>query len=104
MVGGNGPRVLDRVLAYGDGWMPNRMSEEDLAARIVELGVRASELGRSRIPVTVVGFPPDAARIEGLARIGVDRVVFWLPPESADAVNSGFDRYMAAVSEFHGVA
>jgi probable F420-dependent oxidoreductase len=102
MVGGNGPRVLDRVLAYGDEWMPNRMSDEDLAARIAELGVRASEIGRGRIPVTVVGFPPDAARIEALARSGVDRVVFWLPPESADAVNSGFDRYLAAVSEFQG--
>jgi probable F420-dependent oxidoreductase len=102
MVGGNGPRVLDRVLAYGDEWMPNRMSDEDLAARIADLGVRASEIGRGRIPVTVVGFPPDAARIEALARSGVDRVVFWLPPESADAVNSGFDRYVAAVSELQG--
>ena len=102
MVGGNGPRVLDRVLAYGDEWMPNRMSDEDLAARIAELGARASEIGRDRIPVTVVGFPADAARLEGLARIGVDRVVFWLPPESADAVNSGFDRYVAAVEELQG--
>jgi probable F420-dependent oxidoreductase len=102
MVGGNGARVLDRVLAYGDEWMPNRMSDEDLAARIAELGVRSSEIGRGRIPVTVVGFPPDAVRIEALARIGVDRVVFWLPPESADAVNSGFDRYVAAVADFQG--
>ena len=23
LVGGNGPRVLDRVLAFGDEWMPN---------------------------------------------------------------------------------
>ena len=22
-IGGNGPKVLDRVLRYGDGWMPN---------------------------------------------------------------------------------
>ena len=25
VVGGNGPRVLDRVLRYGDEWFPNRM-------------------------------------------------------------------------------
>ena len=73
MVGGNGARVLDRVLAFGDEWMPNRMSDEDLAARIAELGVRASEVGRDRIPVTVVGFPADAARIEAIAQLGVDR-------------------------------
>ena len=28
LVGGNGPQVLDRVLAYGDEWMPNRMTDE----------------------------------------------------------------------------
>jgi len=100
MVGGGGPRVLDRVLAFGDEWMPNRMSDEDLAARIAELGARASEAGRGRIPVTVVGFPADAARIEALAAIGVDRIVFWLPQESADAVEDGFGRYMSAIGQF----
>ena len=100
MIGGNGARVLDRVLAFGDEWMPNRMSDEDLAARIAELGVRASEAGRGRVPVTVVGFPADAARIEALARIGVDRIVFWLPQESPDAVEEGFGRYMSAIGQF----
>ena len=100
MVGGSGPRVLDRVLAFGDEWMPNRMSDEDLAARIAELGVRASDAGRGRIPVTVVGLPADAARIEALAAIGVDRIVFWLPQESPDAVEEGFERYMSAIGQF----
>ena len=70
LVGGNGPRVLDRVLAYGDEWMPNRMSDEDLAARIGELNARASEAGREPIPVTVVGMAPDPERIE---RLGAGR-------------------------------
>lgn len=100
MVGGNGARVLDRVLAFGDEWMPNRMSDSDLAARVVELQDRASEVGRDRIPVTVVGIPADAARIEAIARIGVDRVVFWLPPESPDAVEEGFGRYVSAINQF----
>jgi probable F420-dependent oxidoreductase len=104
MVGGNGARVLDRVLAFGDEWMPNRMSDSDLAASVASLSVRASEIGRSRIPVTVVGFPADAARIEAIARIGVDRVVFWLPPESPAAVEEGFDRYVAAIDEFRRAA
>jgi alkanesulfonate monooxygenase SsuD/methylene tetrahydromethanopterin reductase-like flavin-dependent oxidoreductase (luciferase family) len=33
-------------------------------------------------------------------RIGVDRVVFWLPPESPDAVEEGFGRYVSAMGEF----
>ena len=31
-VGGNGPRVEDRVLRYADGWMPNMKEVETLAA------------------------------------------------------------------------
>jgi len=100
LVGGNGPRVLDRVLAFGDEWMPNRMSDEDLAARISELGTRAAEVGRGRIPVTGVGARPDAAAIERLAGVGVDRVVFWLPQEGPDAVEEGFGRYVSAIEEF----
>src|ERR1700744_15497 len=89
MVGGNGPRVLDRVLAFGDEWMPNRMSDSDLAARIAEPRDRALEIGRSPIAVTVVGFPADAARIEAMARIGGVPVGFWLPPGRPGAGGGG---------------
>src|ERR1700747_1078902 len=53
LVGGNGPRVLDRVLAYGDEWMPNRSTDEEIIARVAELESRAEEAGRERITVTV---------------------------------------------------
>jgi probable F420-dependent oxidoreductase len=100
LVGGGGRRVLDRVLAFGDEWMPNRLPDEELVARIGELNARAAEVGRERIPVTVVGMAPEPARIDRLAGGGVDRVVFWLPPESADAVEEGFDRYVAVMEQF----
>src|SRR5207302_6113165 len=29
LVGGNAPRVLDRVVKYGDHWMPNRVRDVD---------------------------------------------------------------------------
>jgi probable F420-dependent oxidoreductase len=102
LVGGNGPRVLDRVLAFGDEWMPNRMADEDLAARVAELGSRAADAGRDPIPVTVVGYSPDPAGFERLARAGVSRIVFWLPQESAGAVLEGFDRYVGAIEQFRG--
>ncbi|MGN6871906.1 MAG: LLM class F420-dependent oxidoreductase [Solirubrobacteraceae bacterium] len=101
LVGGNGARVLDRVLDYGDEWLPNRMSDENLATRIAELNARAAEAGRDRIPVTMVGMAPDAERISRLSEAGVDRVVFWLPPESAESVERGFDDY-AGVMELAG--
>jgi probable F420-dependent oxidoreductase len=102
LVGGNGPRVLDRVLAYGDEWMPNRADPDELATRILELRARASEAGRDPIPVTVVGASPDAAEIERLSRAGVDRVVVWLPQENGGEVERGFDRYVAAMEQFQG--
>src|ERR671933_2285814 len=42
VVGGNGEKVLDRVLDYGDEWMPNvgREGIDSLAARIRELQER----------------------------------------------------------------
>ena len=44
LVGGNGRTVLERVLAYGDEWMPNRVGDEDQPrARIAKLQRRARE-------------------------------------------------------------
>ena len=100
LVGGNGPRVLDRVLAYGDEWMPNRMSHEELSGRIAELRERAASVGRDPIPVTVVGASPDAGEIERLAQAGAHRAVAWLPQDDADAVDRGLDRYAAAMEQF----
>ena len=54
LVGGNGAEVLDRVLAFGDGWFPNRIgAEENNIARIEELQRRAAEAGRDPIPVSI---------------------------------------------------
>jgi probable F420-dependent oxidoreductase len=100
LIGGDGPTVLDRVLAYGDEWMPNRVREEELTARIAELNARAAEAGRGSIPVTVVGMAPDPERIERLAQAGIHRVVFWLPQDGLEAVEQGFDRYTGAMNQY----
>jgi probable F420-dependent oxidoreductase len=95
LVGGNGRRVLGRVLAYGDGWMPNPMPVEDLAERISELRRRTDELSRPPIPVTVLGAPAQAAPVEQLAAAGVSRVIFWLPSTSRGEVERALADYTA---------
>jgi probable F420-dependent oxidoreductase len=97
LVGGNARSVLDRVLAYGDEWMPNPMPLERLAERLSELRRRTEELGRSPIPVTVLGCPAEPALIEQLALLGVGRVIFWLPSTSRDEVDRAFEEYTAIV-------
>jgi probable F420-dependent oxidoreductase len=99
LVGGSGPRVLDRVLSFGDAWMPNRLSDEELEARIAELNRRAEELGRPPVPVTVAGVRPDAGQIARLERAGVHRVFFWLPPARTD-VGPAIEACTAAIEEY----
>ena len=93
LVGGGGPKVLDRVLAYGDEWIPNRVeSVEGLKQRVDELRERA---GR-HVPVSFFGVRPDARAIERLEWAGVDRVIFYVSPDAPpDSVEGRLDEYAA---------
>jgi probable F420-dependent oxidoreductase len=94
LVGGNGPKVLDRVLRYGDEWFPNRLPEgvEGLKERIDELRERA---GR-HVPVSYFGVKPEARAVERLAWAGVDRMIFYVSPNaSAAEVEQLLDGFMA---------
>jgi probable F420-dependent oxidoreductase len=82
-VGGNGPRVEDRVLRYGDGWMPNMPDVDELARRVAALRDRAER----HVPVIYYG-----ALAENLAQVeaaGVDHALIVLPSGSeADVLAS----------------
>jgi probable F420-dependent oxidoreductase len=92
MVGGTGGKVLDRVLAYGDEWMPNRVEDpEKLGERIAELERRAEEAGRARIPVSVFGAKPDPHFVERLGAVGVGRCWFYLRPVEPAEVERQLD-------------
>jgi probable F420-dependent oxidoreductase len=79
LLAGNGPKVIDRVLAYGDEWLPE--PEDGLPERIEELRRRAADAGRD-IPVTVYGVKPQ--EVEMYEQAGAHRVVYWLPPRSPE--------------------
>ncbi len=93
LVGGNGPKVLDRVLAYGDEWMPNRIADEEkFFARVAELQERAAAAGRDSIPVTFSGAPGKPDVIERLAGAGIHRCVFYVPPVPAGEIERHLDK------------
>jgi probable F420-dependent oxidoreductase len=81
-LGGNGPNTLRRVVGYADGWMPNR---GDILGRIPELQRMAEAAGRGRIEVTTYGTRGDAAEIERWRDAGVDRLIYYVPPDGRDA-------------------
>ena len=81
ILGGSGPKILERVVRYADGWMPNR---GDVLARIPELERMAKDAGRGRMPVTY--YPKATAEeIERCAQAGVDRLIWYVPPDGRDA-------------------
>src|SRR4051794_14649606 len=83
LVGGTGPKAFDRVLRYGDAWMPNRIAEPgSLKGRIAELRERA---GR-HVPVTYFGADATDDFVQMLADAGVDRALLQLPDADADTV------------------
>ena len=101
LVGGNGPNVFKRVVAFGDEWMPNRIGkDEDMFRRFAELRRLAAEAGRDGIPITQMGMMRDPARIEAFAGAGVHRGVFWLPPGGPDEVEQAMVRYAAAAEAY----
>jgi probable F420-dependent oxidoreductase len=92
LVGGNGPRVHERVLAYGDGWFPNRIPPDDqMIARVEELQRLGEQAGRGPIPVTIQIPPRDPAVLERYERAGVTRVVHILRAQDA-ADRAGAER------------
>ena len=100
IVGGEGPRVLERVLAYGDEWGPN--DHDELEARVAELQHLASARGRDPVPVTAFHVPPEPVRLRRYAAVGVTRCVFSLPSASAGQVRPAVERLTAVVEEYEG--
>ncbi len=100
LVGGNGPTVLDRVLAFGDVWFPN-WARGQVLDRIPALRERAAEAGRT-IPVYVMSAPADAAKLAAMAEAGVERVVHWVPSAGRSVIERDLERFETAVAELNG--
>jgi probable F420-dependent oxidoreductase len=89
LVGGNGPRVLERVIAFGDAWFPNRIPPDDaMIARVEELQRLGEQAGRGPIPVTIQIPPKDPAVLSRYEEAGVTRAVHMLRAADASARDS----------------
>jgi probable F420-dependent oxidoreductase len=97
LVGGGGPTVLDRVLAWGDGWFP-QWHDDDLFERIAQLQARADR----PIEVQVLSVPPDPKALEQLEKAGVRRAACWLPSGPWSVVEPALEQWEAAIADLTG--
>lgn len=105
ILGGVGKGVLDRVVKWGDGWMPNPLPEGLLERRMAELAEKAAAAGRSPVPpVSQFGAKPRAAEVERLEALGVERAQFWVPSEGREIVLPLVERYAKEVSDWLGAS
>jgi probable F420-dependent oxidoreductase len=99
LVGGAGPTVLDRVLAFGDAWFPN-YAPDGIAERAAELRARAQR----PIDLMIMGVPAEAAVLEQMHDLGARRVVHWVPSAGRSVVEQALARWESAIAEFTGEA
>ena len=77
LLGGDAPRVLERVVAWGDGWLPNRVTPVELREKRATLDRLAKEAGRdpAAISISVHGQPADRDLITRFHDAGATRVI-----------------------------
>jgi probable F420-dependent oxidoreductase len=77
ILGGHARSVLQRVVAWGDGWLPNRTTPEQLRESRRTLDRLAKDAGRdpSALTISVHGQPPDRDLIRRFHDAGATRVI-----------------------------
>ena len=101
LIGGNAKRVPERVLRYGDEWLPNRFGDDEkFIARIEKLIRRGREEQDREINVTVQIAPTDPAGIEAFEKGGVHRCVWYAPPRDEEKIEQALDHYAEAASAY----
>ena len=77
LLGGGAKNVLQRVAAWGDGWLPNRITPDELRQARATLDRLAKEAGRdpATLTISVHGQPADRDLIKRLVDAGATRVL-----------------------------
>ena len=80
LIGASSRWAIERVAAWGDGWLP-ALGSCDLDERMTLLRRLCNENGRDvgRIDVSVFGPPVDRSAMEALAKQGANRIIVVLP-------------------------
>ena len=92
MVGGSGPTVEDRVLAFGDGWAPMIGGIED---QVFDRFARLQDRTDKPLELTASGPTPDRETLIRLRDRGAHRALVWLPQDTAGGISySDTERFL----------
>ena len=88
LLGGNAKNVLKRVVKWGDGWLPIRLSPEDIVKAKKNILELCDVEGRdpSTIQITMHSLPPDKELLSRFEEIGVDRVLVGVASDTQEEI------------------
>jgi probable F420-dependent oxidoreductase len=99
LLGGAARHVFKRVVAWGDGWMPIRLTPEEVKRGRAALDELAMTAGRdpSTIDITVFGQAGDRDMLQRFAEAGASRAIVRLSTTSSDAALPELEQMAARV-------
>jgi hypothetical protein len=96
LVGGHGKGVIDRVLAFGDEWLPNAIGDPDKIRNRIR---RLRDAGK---PTTIASAPTDLAELAAYAEAGAHRAFWWVAQGDVSDIERRLDRLARVVTEYRG--
>jgi probable F420-dependent oxidoreductase len=87
LIGGAAKNVLQRIVDHADGWLPNRITPDEMRESRQELDRLATAAGRdpASINITVYGQPQDKDIVQPLLDAGASRAVIKLEHVETEA-------------------
>ena len=95
LIGGRARNVFRRVVSWGDGWMPNRITPEELREGRQEIARLAADAGRDpdSIEVSVFGQPADPEILKAYEDAGAARAMVFADSAPRDAALRQVDEF-----------
>ena len=99
LLGGMAKNVLRRVARWGDGWMPNRVTPEDIKKGRAALDELADAAGRDpkSIQIMVFGQKADRDLLNALEEAGADSVAVRLETGNEEEAINNLEKMAEAV-------
>jgi len=95
IMGGDGATTFDRVIEFGNGWMPISRPGQNPLEKIPALRQKAERAGRDPKSISISLFfaKPDKQALDQLRAAGVNRAIFGVPSEGRDAILPRLDAF-----------